>query len=524
MQQKILSPITDSYSAKGENLITLEMFHSGENTAVVLGQHFTNYGFAFQIVFPVIVMFFLCLLSHHLVENDSKGFFKQVRNALDSPNKNTKREDSKTQVERPNENANREGVNMQVEPPNKNGKQKDDNIHDMDSIAVSTRNMYIVILVICSVSFVVYVIVLDIVAITYRNTKVFAEIFFKPTQNESQYSNVLVAFKLEYSIPFLMFVYDFLIFAVMVVGMICKRCGVRKGKWYHIGIAPMSCIVVHSYHILIGFIQTPHHAASILIFYAVTVLIFYVTFKAAYYNLFQLFQRLTSNEESCVRICNCNNCLCICPCICFVLLFWPCLILLPFCRSLFSLWTDDTCKICWNWSCCTHQKCCPAYKLPHPVVLTIMSLISFFLSCFMVFVVGLFILIPINMAIDVAPASLFSINQNVLVLIGAAITYKLYRNHAGAHNIIEQLVKANTEYLATNGISGQLVAWKDLDKVDKEIEVGKFIIAALHTMSAPALQQQGSQPPAPALQQQGSQPPAPALQQHARSASCPSTI
>ncbi len=448
MQQKILSPITDSYSAKGENLTTLEMFHSGENTAVVLGQHFTNYGFAFQFVFPLVVMFFLCWLSHHLVENDSKGFFKKLRKFL--------------------------------EQPNGNADQEDDNIHDMDSIAVSTRNMYIVILVICSVSFVVYVIVLDIVAITYRNTKVSSEIFFKPTQNESQYSNVLVAFKLEYSIPFLMFVYDFLIFAAMVVGMICKRCGVHKGKWYHIGIAPMSCIVVHSYHILIGFIQTPHHAASILIFYAVTVFIFYVTFKAAYYNLFEMHQRFNINGDKMIKF--------------------------------------------WTW-----EKCCPAYKLPHPVVLTIMSLISFFLSGFMVFVVGIFILIPINMAIDDAPARLFSINQTVLVFIGAAITYKLYQNHAGAHNIIEQLVKANTEYLATNGIDGELVAWKNLDKVDKEIKVGKLIIAALHTISAPALQQQGSQPPAPpappALQQQGSQPPAPpALQQHARSASCPSTI
>ncbi len=437
MQQKIRSPITDSYSAKGENLMTLKMFHRGENIAIVQGQHFTNYGFAFQFVFPLVVMFFFYWLSHHLVENDSKGFFKKVRKFL--------------------------------EQPNGNADQEDDNIHDMDSIKASTRNMYIVILVICSVTFVVYVIVLDIVAIINRNTKVSAEIFFKPNQNELKYGNVSLAFKLEYSIPSLMLVYDLLIFAVMVVGMICKRCGMRKGKWYHIGIAPASCIVVHSYHILIGFIQAPHHAASILIFYAVTVFIFYVTFKAAYYNLFEMHQRFKINGDKMIKF--------------------------------------------WTWGCCTHQNCCPAYKLPHPVVLTIMSLISFFLSCFMVFVVGLFIIIPINMAIDNAPARLFSINQTVLVFIGAAITYKLYRNHAGANNIIEQLVKANREYLATNGINGELVAWKDLDKVDKEIKVGKLMIAALHTISAPALQQQGSQPPAP-----------PALQQHARSASCPSTI
>ena len=438
MQQKILSPITDSYSAKGENLLTLEMFHRGENTAIALGQIFTNYGFAFQVVFPIIVMFFLCWLSRHLVENDSKGFFKKVRKSH----------------EQTNGNANQEDAN-----------QEDDNIHGMDSIAVSTRNMYILILVICSVSFVVYVIVLDIVAIIFRNTRVSSEIFFKPTQNKSKYDSVLVAFELEYSIPFLMFVYDFLIFAAMVVGLLCKRCGVRKGKWYHIGIAPMSCIVVHSYHILIGFIQAPHHAASIFIFYAVTVFVFFVTFKAAYYNLFELCQRFNMNDDN----------------------------------------------MFWTWGCCTHQGCCPAYKFPHPVVLTIMSLISFFLSGFMVFVVGLFIIIPINMAIDDAPVRLFSINQTVLVFIGAAITYKLYRNHTGASNIIEQLVNANREYLAVNGTQGQRGAWKDLDKVDKEMELGKLMIAALHTTSnvPPAPQQQGtaarrSSAPA-ALQQQGPQ-------------------
>ena len=380
--------------------MTLKMFHNGENIAIIQGQHFTNYGFAFQFVFPLVVMFFFYWLSHHLVENDSKGFFKKLRKFL--------------------------------EQPNGNADQEDDNIHDMDSIKVSTRNMYIVILVICSVSFVVYVIVLDIVAIINRNTEVFAEIFFKPNQNESKYGNVSLAFTLEYSIPSLMLAYDSLIFAATVLGMICKRCDVCKGKWYHIGIAPASCIVVHSYHILIGFIQSPHHAASIFIFYAVTVFIFYVTFKAAYYNLFEMRQRFKINNRKMIKF--------------------------------------------WTWECC-----CPEYTLPYPVVLTIMSLISLFLSGFMVFVVGLFVIIPINMAIDNAPARLFSINQTVLVFIGAAITYKLYRNHAGANNIIEQLVKANTEYLTTNRIDGELRVWKNLDKVDKEIEMGKLMIAALRT-------------------------------------------
>ena len=379
-------------------------------------------------------------------------------------------------------------------------------------------------LVICSVTFVVYVIALDIVAIINRNTEVSSDIFFKPNQNESKYGNIILAFELEYSIPSLMLAYDFVIFLTMVVGLICKRCGLKK-KWYHIGIAPASCIVVHSYHILVGFIQAPHHAASILIFYAVTVFIFYVTFKAAYYNLFQMFQRLTSNEESwktCVKIC--NNCLCICPCICFVLLFWPCIILLPFCQSLFSLWTDDACRKCWNWSCCTctHNnlqpagrfasclawvfcigcKCgssnrcccrlfsccryennyCEKYRLPHPIVLLIISFMSVFLSLVMVFVVVLFILVPINMAIDDAPARLFSINQTGLVFIGAAITYKLYRNRTGASSIIEQIVKANKEYLAMdgNGTEDERTEWNKSEKADKESKIAILMITALH--------------------------------------------
>ena len=55
------------------------------------------------------------------------------------------------------------------------------------------------------------------------------------------------------------------------------------------------------------------------------------------------------------------------------------------------------------------------YGYPHAIILTIMSFLAVFISGVMVFIVILFIIVPINKAIDNAPARLFSINQTILV-------------------------------------------------------------------------------------------------------------
>ncbi len=206
------------------------------------GKSITGYSFAFQMFFPLTIGFFLLCLLHHLIENDSTDFFKKVRAYF------------------------------------KRTQHHDNHNLENDSIAVSTKNMHIFMLVVCSTTFVVYVIALDIAAICYRLS---ADISYQPC--------------LEFAIPFIIFGYDCLI----LIGLISTVCIAPKkewfeneicciatlllncaeGKYYYIGIVPLLCIVVHSYHIIIGFILTPRHAGSILIFYVIVLLFFYLTLK-----------------------------------------------------------------------------------------------------------------------------------------------------------------------------------------------------------------------------------------------------
>ena len=92
-----------------------------------------------------------------------------------------------------------------------------------DPIAASTKNMHIVIMVICSIMFVVYVIVLDVVAIYNRNFEVSANIFYRPNQHNSEaYSN---AFVIGYTIPLLILIYDLASVVYAVIVLIFLLCG-----------------------------------------------------------------------------------------------------------------------------------------------------------------------------------------------------------------------------------------------------------------------------------------------------------
>ena len=91
----------------------------------------------------------------------------------------------------------------------------------------------------------------------------------------------------------------------------------------------------------------------------------------------------------------------------------------------------------------------------------------------MVFVVILFILVPINLALENAPNRLFGINQTILVFIGAAITYKLYRNQK-SKTWFDHVVEANKSYLEEK--EADLCNKKE--KTDKESEIGRLIIKA----------------------------------------------
>ena len=270
----------------------MEQFHTGQNAAVEQGKHFTKYAFAFQFVFPIIVIFFLGWLSIHLVENDTKGFFRKFREQVRSASDETTAGDQ---------------VQSTSGGTAASDNEDDEKVHQIGNISVSTRNMHILMLIICSVAFVVYVLVLDSIALSYRHEKVTEKIFFIPEKRKDvNYGEAMEFFNLQYGVPILMLCYDLVIFAGITAFLVYRRCGMIALKWYHVIVAPMACIVVHSYHILVAFIQTPEHATSILIFYAILVLVFYITLKAAYHNLFQCYfsvcwKRNTSNSSRWMR-------------------------------------------------------------------------------------------------------------------------------------------------------------------------------------------------------------------------------
>ena len=441
MQQQVNARITDSYNAKGVSLETLKKFHngSGQSIAVQRGAYLSRYTIAFQVLFPIIVAVFLGFLSHHLVENDNTGFLKKVRDIMDHQ---------------------------------ENSLNNTTDIHSIEKVNVSTRNMHIVILVVCSVTFVVYVLGLDIAAVRNRHVQVTEPIFLNPLApgfNSTIYGSVEILFTLEYAIPILMLVYDFFIFCAMVTGLVCVRCGLKK-KWYHVGIAPVACVVVHSYHIVVGFLHSPHHASGALIFYAIVIFVYFVSMRAAYYNLFHLYVKF--NKTDCCKYFLIYICMVLSPNIVLNLLILHRLKCLDVTSCLRSCCTSKYCS--------KRIPCCSEYKLPHPIILTILSLLSVLMSAVMVFVVILFILVPINLALENAPNRLFGINQTILVFIGAAITYKLYRNQK-SKTWFDHVVEANKSYLIDSTTEKEVTKWNNKEKIDKEIEMGKLIIRTLHS-------------------------------------------
>ncbi len=257
--------ISDAYSAKGENLITLQRLQQGKNGNVLLGNVVTEYTLSFYIIFPMVVIFLLAILFYHLIENNQKQFFWHFRTTYEKEE------------------------NVENEAPNKK-------LNGLESMSVSTRNMYILISVVGSLSFVVYVFVLDCFALYYRlNVK--KEIFFIPGSKKYNEESKF-KFEIEFSIPIIMFVYDLIIMLLIIFIPLVKLCCGCLNKWYYFSLGPFSCIIVHSYHILVGFIHNPHHASAVMIFYAIIVVVFVVAYRTTYYNnLVHCYKRCSKKKK-----------------------------------------------------------------------------------------------------------------------------------------------------------------------------------------------------------------------------------
>ena len=422
MEQKVSARISDVYDAKGESRKTLETFYKGQNPLVIQGKHLTRYTISFHVVFPVLVIVFLGFLFHHLIENYKINFFHHFRVKFGSTG---------------DDNTN---------------KANDDNADDERKWKpnISSKNLYIYIAVFGSLTFIVYVLVLDCLAVGYRNTRELGDIFFKQTTRDQFNNESVFYFEAEYAIPHIMFAYDMFICLAVLFGLTCVCCGLKK-SWYYVLLGPCSCVVVHSYHILVGYIHAPHHASAILIFYAISVLVFVVTYRTAYYNIVQ-----------CAKCCKKGDAMC-CDC-------W---------KKRFNSVDKDS-----GGNCCisrkfTYWEAGFGKSLIHNCLLCMLVVLSLIIAGILVYVVILFLIVPINLAIDEAPTRLLNINQMILVFTTLAITYKLYRNKSNG-TILDQLVKANTKKLKEAAAAGEYETWQN--KSDKQIEMAELLLDALQAI------------------------------------------
>ncbi len=389
--QTIAAPISDDYDAKGESLETLLRFHNG--SYIDGGQHLSYYTFAFHFVFPFLGVLFIANLLHHFVENDKLIFVRSEKSA-------------------------------------------DNDSHSLGVIKISTVNMTVYISVTCCFLFVLFVIVLDCIGVNKRVFFVQEEIYHPNAKNDRNES--VMTLILEFSVPSLMLAEDLLVLILMFLMCIRKLCprttivccngcsclgqscklslGSNK-KWYNIIMGPISCLFIHSYHIMVGFIHTPHHATSMLVFYGLMIVTFILTLKAAYHNLFKLYQ-WHQKQSTC-------NCVCRALFYCFPVVIdeneghgtighratnysftfmntsVTKIILLPFVHCVF----------------------CRNKSSQHLCTLVFLFGLSIFTGLVFVYIAFLFILVPINHVIDDAPARILSINQTIFILFGAAITY-----------------------------------------------------------------------------------------------------
>ena len=254
---------------------------------------------------------------------------------------------------------------------------QENDIHSIRKLKVSTVNMSIYLMIVCSYMIVIYIVILDCIAVFKRTFLTEEEIFFYPTADLSQLQNkkTITKLELEYGIPFLMLVEDLLVLVMMVILSLVKLLFHSRIslKWYNIIIGPLFCIIIHSYHILVGFVHTPHHATSILVFYALILITFIVTLKSAYHNMFK------------------------------------------FCRHCFHYASDSDTR---------DREPTSRDKVAHFCVLFFLFCISVFVGLTFIYIAFLFILVPINNVIENAPDRILNINQTILILFGAAITFK----------------------------------------------------------------------------------------------------
>ena len=464
--RSISATIPDDYGAKGESLKTLIQFHNGES--VLRGNLLSRYTFGFHFVFPVLAAIFAMFLAFSVIGNIELA---KIRLIIDG------KKDSSVERE-------------------------DQTINEAQH---SQLNMRIVITVICSYLFLLYVIILDCVAIASR-TMVDKEIFHSPSRKLDESEPL----RLEFGIPILLFVEDFIVSSTIVVIGFIKICRCKKLSWYFVLFGPAMCIVIHSYHILIGFIHSPHHASSVLVFYGLMVIFFIITLKTFYYTfshwcavIYKNNPEKSQDQKSDQPKDNS-----------------PPSTPVPSPQAIatslelqsespesqqpiVTVQSEETGK-----NTPTHPQdfaaqhkndesqepihhqlakkffiCCGCIlKCQHQCKLSVLIAIAVILALLFVFLVYLFVLVPINNAIDDAPSRIVSINQTLGVIIGIFIAFKIF-DRKTYKSFLDYLVKARTSQLESDQVKDiqenekeALTEWKKKSNDSKREDVARIIL------------------------------------------------
>ena len=236
MDQSIAAGIESEYDAKGFSRHTLAIFQNKQDEIM---ENATRFAVSFQIIFPLLMVFFICLVIYFAM------YKPNLRNI-------------------------RAGHSDKTIP-------KEHHDYLDDSRVPSKKNLRIVTTVLSSFVFVLYTIGLDITAI-----------IFWMTRNTTDLHQDSVH-ELERAIPPIMLAEDATVLLIMTISFSCCYCSHLTPRWYFILVGPLSSIGVHFYHIMLGFIETPRHAGSIAIAYGLTISIFLVTLNVVYYLLYGLY-------------------------------------------------------------------------------------------------------------------------------------------------------------------------------------------------------------------------------------------
>ena len=326
MKQTIAAEIDDTYIPKAVSVGILEAFHENDSSI-----HVSRLAFASQVVIPIVSFLFLvaCWIYYWEVSHTSLSLRKKLTRGS--------------------------GEDMVLW----GGSQR-------DSVDVTILSM-----VIGSATFCLYVIALDITAMHNALYTVDADV-----KKYYNFDTGITNFSLEYFIVFLIFIEDsivvlvmFVFFWIIVCTSICYHycCSdAFKYSWsafVYLTIGPVMCVIIHGNHIIIGFIHSPYHAGSVLIFYGIVILAI-VYFYQAFHGTFK----------------------------CFIA------------------------KI----------RCCEQKQLSDVCFFLLFAIISIIVSGLLVFIVAFFLLVPIDNAIDDAPSQLFSIERTVVVVLAIIVTCKVY--------------------------------------------------------------------------------------------------